>query len=89
MQEPFLMPANDVDKEIPLSEQVWLVCGYLGILEDRKCKKCPRWESHREEHVVKGCYMIAKELINVVETGSAWRDHRKIDATCNIYEDDK
>ena len=72
-------PANDRGP-VPPSEQVWRVCGYMRISDERTCKRCPASEDYGHHgRVSRGCYLIAAEMINVVETGSPWRDGRKVD----------
>lgn len=64
--------ANDNGEAIPPNEQVWTVCSYLKRAEGQTCKQCPQmiW---MDEFAMLGCYLHAREVINVVETGNPWR----------------
>lgn len=66
--------------EAPL-EQVWRVCAYLRRAEGQKCKQCPRTiEIENHGPGKRMCVGLAEEIINVVETGSPWRDGRTLPA---------
>lgn len=71
-------PANDTSP-IPPDEQVWRMCAYMRRADGKRCQRCPEWQ-HDDVHgpFTRGCRMAAAETVNVAETGSAWRDERKV-----------
>jgi hypothetical protein len=65
-------------------QKVWATCDYLRKIREIKstkstdsirCEKCPALEYHEEYDIqtVRGCRLLAQEMINVVETGNPWR----------------
>lgn len=67
-------PAND-SAPIPPSELVWAVCRYMAYRDPAQpCRRCPAWE-HDDKHgfVGRACYAMAREVVNIVQTGNAWR----------------
>lgn len=50
---------------------VWRVC--QAQRDDLVCKRCPRWEDSHRGKVQRGCFAVANELVNIVQTGNPWR----------------
>jgi hypothetical protein len=61
----------------PDPQMVHRVCRLLRTLEGRPdgaCEECPATESYRgKPGCTRGCYLIAAEFVNTVETGNPWR----------------
>jgi hypothetical protein len=50
------------------------VCHLLRIADDKACKHCPASEElHGEKDCTRGCYALANEIVNTVQTGNPWR----------------
>jgi hypothetical protein len=58
----------------PSFERVWAICPYTAGRDLKDCALCPPVE-YDDDHgmVSRGCYRLAVELINIVETGHARR----------------
>ena len=63
----------------PDPELVWQICPYIDGKEgDGVCKKCPPKETWMgRPNCTRGCYLLAKEVVNIVQTG---HPHRKVKA---------
>lgn len=59
------------------AEKVYRVCPYLAGRNLQPCKRCDPWRIAEgwEElgRLKRGCYALAEEVVNLVETGNAWR----------------
>jgi hypothetical protein len=61
-------PDGDADAD---EATVWRVC--QAQRDDLVCKHCPRWEDSHCGKVQRGCFAVANELVNIVQTGNPWR----------------
>jgi hypothetical protein len=68
-QPPPAPQASDADPEL-----IWRICPYLRLRTDEPCHRCPRWEKDRDhDWVQRGCFALAQEVVNICQTGNAWR----------------
>ena len=63
----------------PDPELVWRICPYVNDGEgERECSKCPPNETWMgRQNCSRGCYLLAREVVNIVQTGDP---HRKVNA---------
>lgn len=65
------MTGTTVPKEPP-DELVWRICPYLR--PGNGCKHCPEWKDLGHHGMGSpGCYLLAREVINIAQTGNEWR----------------
>lgn len=73
MSESPPSPAND-PVEIPPRATVHAVCKYVTGRDLESCRKCPPWEiDPKHGFFRRGCYGLAQEVVNIAQTGDAWR----------------
>lgn len=57
--------------------KVWAVCDHGRRADGESCKRCPELiEVEGHGRGTPGCYLHALGLVNIVETGNAWRKPR-------------
>ncbi len=57
----------------PDSELVWRICPYV---KNDECSRCPPTETFRgRPNCTRACYLLAREVVNIVQTGDP---HRKV-----------
>lgn len=66
------IPGSGVKLEGADPEKVYAVCPYIRNL--LVCKRCDPWRDVQHiGRMKRGCYALAEEVVNIVETGNAWR----------------
>lgn len=63
------LEARPLPEGLGEAEKVWRVCHVIT----GDCERCPETTMVRGDPCVRGCYLLAVEAINVVETGNPWR----------------
>lgn len=74
------MTLTEEGKALIGEEAVWRVCHALRTADGKPCDRCPMRETIHSEAYMRGCYLQASQIVNIVETGNPWRRTENVKA---------